>query len=320
MECPFVEVGCNVTKIPTNASYQQHLSQSTEQHLQMVMTLHEQTLGYDSSRSSAAVTLTSLTSPLQKLSAVNQEVQFLESVLESYGMSQIPALECIKTQLSLPDIWLRSLGDICAFRMPEYSQKRKSKSKWLSPPFYVQGGYKMCLCVYANGVKSGTNSHTSVSLLLMFDDQLEWPISLPPNIGIGVELMQDEAADPESDEDDSEIGLTWKPKGDEEAHAKCEGFRKKPATSMESSKNKHKKSLKKSSSLPPWCTQPPDFEKEESTSQHSYVSTQSTDSIQDEDAEGVVLILSEKFASHSVIKQYTENFNSLVFRVTLCFV
>ena len=43
--------------------------------------------------------------------------------------------------------------------------------------------YKMCLAVYANGVRSGAGTHVSVSVLSLFggeyDDQLEWPMQCP---------------------------------------------------------------------------------------------------------------------------------------------
>ena len=59
--------------------------------------------------------------------------------------------------------------------------ERKSNDSdcWYSPPFYTHPqGYKMCLCVYANGKGKGKGTHVSVYTHLMrgeFDDHLKWP-------------------------------------------------------------------------------------------------------------------------------------------------
>ena len=47
----------------------------------------------------------------------------------------------------------------------------------------------MCLVVYPSGVGFGEGTHLSIKLVLLFDDQLDWPISLPSHLGIRVELM-----------------------------------------------------------------------------------------------------------------------------------
>lgn len=273
MECPFAEVGCGATNISTASSYQKHLKENIELHLEMVTNLHRRNLDGCHVPS---------TSALDKLNAINHEVGYLDSVLQQYEMNLIPSLGCIKTLLALPDIWLQQLGDTCSFRMPNYSVKRSRKSKWLSPPFFVQGGYKMKVCVYANGVNSGASSHISVTLLLFSEEQPpDLLTSLPPNIGIKVELLQD---DPDIEADDhtttsgSEVlgDLTWTPKNSVES---ADGL----------------------SSLPPkndQVTQPgPKSEETE-----------------------VTLIMCEKFAPLSVTEQCAQAYNSLVFQVAFCLV
>ncbi len=44
MECPFVEVGCIATSILSIEDYQQHLSQKTEEHMQMVADFHQNSI------------------------------------------------------------------------------------------------------------------------------------------------------------------------------------------------------------------------------------------------------------------------------------
>ena len=63
--------------------------------------------------------------------------------------------------------------------MTNFEQLKTDNSDWYSPPFYTHPqGYKMCLCVYANGWKAGKGTHISVYACLMrgeFDDLLKWP-------------------------------------------------------------------------------------------------------------------------------------------------
>jgi TNF receptor-associated factor 4 len=60
-----------------------------------------------------------------------------------------------------------------------YNQNRSSENKIYSPAFYTsQKGYKMCICVFANGYWDGKGTHVSVGAHLMKgenDDYLPWP-------------------------------------------------------------------------------------------------------------------------------------------------
>ena len=63
--------------------------------------------------------------------------------------------------------------------MTNFEQHKTDSDEWYSTPFYTHPrGYKMCLCVYANGWKAGKGTHISVYNCLMrgeFDDHLKWP-------------------------------------------------------------------------------------------------------------------------------------------------
>jgi hypothetical protein len=205
-ECPFAEVGCSIV-LYSSSEYQTHLSKYVEKHLQMVTEFHQDTIAGDSSRTegprliptspleSESDTQTegsAIISPTEKLKAVESEVEFLTDVLSGYGIGQLPALECIKTQLKMPEVGIATLGDSCTFRLENISQYRETPvptQKWLSPNFFVRGGHKMRLVVYPNGVGAGEGTHLSLKLVLLFDDQLDWPISLPSHLGIRVELL-----------------------------------------------------------------------------------------------------------------------------------
>ena len=61
----------------------------------------------------------------------------------------------------------------------EFSKRKCNNEEWYSPGFYTSpGGYKMSLCVYANGNDDGEDTHVSCYICLMsgeYDDILEWP-------------------------------------------------------------------------------------------------------------------------------------------------
>ena len=63
--------------------------------------------------------------------------------------------------------------------MAEFQGHKKHNGYWYSQPFYThQEGYRMCLCVDANGCGHCRGTHLSVSVFLipgMFDDHLKWP-------------------------------------------------------------------------------------------------------------------------------------------------
>ena len=60
-----------------------------------------------------------------------------------------------------------------------FQEKKEKNEEWFSDPVYSHfGGYKMCVCVYANGHGSGHGTHVSVYITLMRgdnDDNLKWP-------------------------------------------------------------------------------------------------------------------------------------------------
>ena len=61
----------------------------------------------------------------------------------------------------------------------EFSKRKCNNELWCSPGFYTSpGGYKMSLCVDANGHSNGKGTHVSYFICLMsgeYDDILEWP-------------------------------------------------------------------------------------------------------------------------------------------------
>ena len=61
-----------------------------------------------------------------------------------------------------------------------FSMLKQSKKRWFSKAFYSHyQGYRLCLCIYANGSGEGKRTHASIYMYLMkgdFDDALKWPM------------------------------------------------------------------------------------------------------------------------------------------------
>jgi hypothetical protein len=85
----------------------------------------------------------------------------------------------------MPEVDITTL--VATFHLENISQYHKtpiSSPKWFRISLYVGGGgHKMRLVVYPNGVGAGEGTHLSLKLVLLFDDQFDWPISLPSHLG-----------------------------------------------------------------------------------------------------------------------------------------
>ena len=56
----------------------------------------------------------------------------------------------------------------CIIKMDNFKNMKEENIEWYSAPFYSHfGGYKMCLCVYANGSGDDKGTHVSVYICLM---------------------------------------------------------------------------------------------------------------------------------------------------------
>ena len=63
--------------------------------------------------------------------------------------------------------------------MDNFEQHKRDNDEWYSPPLYTHPqGYKICLCVDANGWGTGEGTHVTVGVHFMrgeFDNSLKWP-------------------------------------------------------------------------------------------------------------------------------------------------
>ena len=62
---------------------------------------------------------------------------------------------------------LDEIGDVVTFRMTDFSQLRKERRSWQSPPFCIYDMVRVHLAVYPSGVGRGEGSHVSVSFILI---------------------------------------------------------------------------------------------------------------------------------------------------------
>ena len=67
------------------------------------------------------------------------------------------------------------------FKFTDFNQHKIDNDRFYSPAFYTSSkGYKMYICVDANGIRDGKGTHVSVSARLMKgenDDFLQWPFT-----------------------------------------------------------------------------------------------------------------------------------------------
>ena len=68
---------------------------------------------------------------------------------------------------------------VCEFTLTDFLKRKEFSNKCYGPSFYTHPqGYKMCFEAFANGDKSGKDTHVSVYVRLVAgdnDDQLQWP-------------------------------------------------------------------------------------------------------------------------------------------------
>ena len=112
------------------------------------------------------------TSQDQELEAKLKEAQRLAiDRLQTQQQHDLQELRAeIEMQRDIPPVTIKMAG---------FDELKKKGTMWYSHPFYTgMGGYKMCLCVDANGSGTGRGTHVTLGTCLMrgeFDSHLKWP-------------------------------------------------------------------------------------------------------------------------------------------------
>ena len=186
VQCQFKEIGCEV--IVARKDMSTHMVSAQGDHLKL--------------------TLSTISGMKQALTAYETETAELRDAVQKKGVEQEeiknllfrinPALASQDSlsngALSAMERHLAEEVEVCRDRpfmpvmikMDNFEQWKSKRDPWYSLPFYTSTfGYKLCLCVYANGTCAGRNTHLSVYVHLMageFDDQLDWPIDEDINV------------------------------------------------------------------------------------------------------------------------------------------
>ena len=156
IKCEFSYAGCEVEC--QRQHMQTHLEENVKVHLNKV-----------------SHTLQSKTEQLQSI--IDQQQSFIERLqnVTEQQQKQIVALMYLNVQKPLVPVFITP-PDIV---MTDFEEHKRAGNWWHSPSFYSHiGGYKMCLCVIANGCDCGKGTHVSVFCKLTrgeYDDQLKWP-------------------------------------------------------------------------------------------------------------------------------------------------
>ena len=107
--------------------------------------------------------------------AVHQHLRMMISMLQLKPESKEPAVTTKQSQylVNLPPV---------EFAITDFMKKKKCNAEWMSPPFYTHPqGYKFCLVVYPNGLHGGSNTHLSLCVLLLEEEDnhdLVWPLEV----------------------------------------------------------------------------------------------------------------------------------------------
>ena len=144
ISCPYKDVGCTYTS-PRNAMAD-HKATSCGHHLDLAMVQLKDAM-------------VQLKDAMVQLKKHGEEIKHLTKDGE-----KLTEMHCTSTVV----------------KMSHFGQLKANNNQWYSSGFYTHTcGYKMCLCVFANGKGADKGTHVSVYLYLMKgenDDALTWPI------------------------------------------------------------------------------------------------------------------------------------------------
>ena len=174
IKCPFVYAGC--TDILTHKDLNEHLSNMFITH-QLMQATQQSTLV-----STVQVLQQENQTLKEEKMQLRQKVDKQQSFLQ-YKEQQIAEMEIKLNKMVLQQEMASRSGMAIGpvrFTMDGFEQhKQTPDDNWFSPHFWTHPqGYKVCLCIIANGEGPAQGHYTSVLIHMMrgeFDDQLKWP-------------------------------------------------------------------------------------------------------------------------------------------------
>ena len=175
LDCPFKDAGC--TEKIARKDMEDHMTANQQKHMlltfqslqrykqQMKQELHQSSQQMErklqQQREKDQRELRSLKDDIRReIDSLEESIRRNTNTRESTAQS----LRCMK---SILQVSLDKIGDTLTFRVRDFSQLRKEKKAWYSPPFSIGDKVRVRLAVYPSGVGRGQGSHVSVSLILM---------------------------------------------------------------------------------------------------------------------------------------------------------
>jgi hypothetical protein len=201
--CPFAGAGCKASLVQKDL--QDHLGAFITHHLDLV------TKSMDSFKTRADSAERQMHMAKAEVEDLRRQAHSSQSQMErkmraiarnasellaSCTERQVIAVQSIQA-LTVNNYTIDSINTPVTLQMVNYSEYKSSGKTWYSTPFYVAGGYKMCLAVHAIGTGSAQGSALSLSICLLngeFDDELSWPVELPFHLMVEI-VKQDENFD-----------------------------------------------------------------------------------------------------------------------------
>ena len=108
--------------------------------------------------------------------SLNKEIESLEeSIQDDANIPKSVTQSLCRMKLILKPS-LDDIEDTVRFYVTDFSELRKEKKVWRSPPFSIGGRIRVALVVYPTGIGKGQGSHVSVSLILVDDLVEEMPL------------------------------------------------------------------------------------------------------------------------------------------------
>ena len=160
VSCSYKDIGC--THEVASADLEQHHTEYAAQHLTLLTAIVKE----------------------QKKAMVEMEQRLLTQVQETLQRQQTAVESRCQTLERQQQIQSAAIKDIAAhlqrqpIKLSSFSVAKRNNKVWYSNSFY-HSGYKMSVCVHANGHRNAKDSHVSIFIHLMkgmHDNSLQWPL------------------------------------------------------------------------------------------------------------------------------------------------
>ena len=146
LNCLFKDAGC--TEKIARKDMEDHMTANQQKHILLTFQSHQQ-MKWNISR----------------------EINNLEESIRDDTLTSESTAKSLRRMKSILKLSLDDTDDELTFHVTDFSQLRKEKKSWQSPPFSIGGEMRLrvALAVHPSGIGKGQGSHVSVSLILKED-------------------------------------------------------------------------------------------------------------------------------------------------------